>query len=98
MPMTVAGCPVCGSHHAACGPATTVIGVDQNIVEAPAVGELREYAVVVNGFDTVMNLSEADAERLGGRPVAEPEAAPEAAPAKARTAPPNKARTSPRTT
>lgn len=55
--------------------------------------ELREYQVKVNGHDTVMNLSEADAERLGGVPVedtAEPEAGPEAT-EKAGTAP-NKSR------
>lgn len=27
--------------------------------------ELREYTVTVNGVETVMNLSEADAQRLG---------------------------------
>lgn len=29
---------------------------------------LREYTVVVNGHETVMNLSEEDAKRLGGKP------------------------------
>ncbi|WP_370944012.1 hypothetical protein AB5J62_33565 [Amycolatopsis sp. cg5] len=47
--------------------------------------DLREYRVTVNGHDTVMNLSEEDAARLGGTPVeAEPKRAD--AQTKARTA------------
>lgn len=44
--------------------------------------EVREYNVTVNGHETVMNLSEEDAKRLGGTPVedtAEPQAEPETA-------------------
>ncbi|MPZ66172.1 MAG: hypothetical protein GEU83_11875 [Pseudonocardiaceae bacterium] len=31
--------------------------------------ELRQYTVVINGHETIMNLSEEDARRLGGTPV-----------------------------
>ncbi|MFC5992944.1 hypothetical protein ACFQE5_01815 [Pseudonocardia hispaniensis] len=62
------GCPVCGAPHAACGPATTTVGVDERIEEM-VMSELREYHVTVNGHDTVMNLNEQDAARLGGTPV-----------------------------
>ncbi|WP_146073842.1 hypothetical protein [Amycolatopsis sp. CA-126428] len=66
------GCPVCGSLDFSCGMATSTTGVDERIEEAPAMAEVREYHVTVNGHQTIMNLSEADAERLGGVPV-EPE-------------------------
>jgi hypothetical protein len=61
--------------------------VDEAIEEAPAMAELREYRVTVNGHTTVMNLSEEDAARLDGIPVqGEPDQ-------KQRTEVPNKART-----
>ncbi len=72
MRWTGVGCPVCGSSDFSCGMATSTTGVDERIEEAPAMAELREYRVTVNGHATVMNLSEADAEQLGGVPV-EPE-------------------------
>jgi hypothetical protein len=67
--MTVA-CRVCGAAHAACGPATTVIGVDMTqLMEAPTVGPLKPYRVVVAGNATVLNLTEAEATRLGAQPI-----------------------------
>ncbi|WP_143268502.1 hypothetical protein [Amycolatopsis vastitatis] len=64
------GCPVCGSPDFSCGMATSTTGVDERIEEAPSMAELREYRVTVNGHDTIMNLTEADAELLVGVPVA----------------------------
>ena len=61
-------CPVCGVEHTACGGPTSTIPVDDRR-EEPSVGPLREYLVVVNGHNTVMNLDEVDAERLAGTPV-----------------------------
>lgn len=49
--------------------------------------ELREYRVTVNGHDTIMNLTEADAARLGGTPAEDPPEQKQAdAHTKARTA------------
>lgn len=60
------GCPVCGSLDFSCGLVTSTTGVDERIEEATTMAELREYRVTVDGYETIMNLSEADAERLGG--------------------------------
>lgn len=60
------GCPVCGSPDFSCGMATSTTGADERNEEASAMAELREYRVTVNGHDTIMNLSKADAARLGG--------------------------------
>ena len=65
-------CPVCGTAHAACGTPTTVVGVDELVeLETKTMAELKEYTVVVNGHETVMSLTEQDAQRLGGTPVGE---------------------------
>ena len=63
------GCPVCGSLDFSCGTATSTTGIDERTEEAPAMADLREYRVTVNGHNTIMNLTEADAARLGGTPV-----------------------------
>jgi hypothetical protein len=63
--------------------------------EAPAMAELREYRVTVNGHDTVMNLSEEDAARLGGTPV-EGTTEPDAEPAAKAASVANKSRTAAR--
>lgn len=59
-------CP-CGAEHAACGPPSTTVPVDQTIEEVAAVsGPLKKYQVTLpNGAETVMKLSAADAERRG---------------------------------
>ncbi|GAA1961899.1 hypothetical protein [Amycolatopsis minnesotensis] len=67
--MWTRGCPVCGSIDFSCGATTSTIGVDERIEEAPAMAELREYHVTVNGHNTIMNLSKTDAARLNGVPV-----------------------------
>lgn len=58
---------------------------------------LGRYTVTVNGHETVMKLSEADAKSLGGVPVdSAPRPTPADAPAeKVAKAPANKARTAP---
>jgi hypothetical protein len=95
--VTLVRCIACGAAHAACGPRTETRGVDENLVEVGGVGELRPYEVTVNGNAAVLNLTEDDAKRLGGRPAAHPtaEASPPGAVAvggKARRGVPNKAR------
>lgn len=58
-------CP-CGAENATCGPPSSVVPVDQLIEEVPAVsGPLKKYRVTRGGVETVMKLSDADAERLG---------------------------------
>jgi hypothetical protein len=58
-------CP-CGAENAACGPPSDVVPVDQLIEEVAAVsGPLKKYRVKRGGVETVMKLSDADAERLG---------------------------------
>jgi hypothetical protein len=79
----VAGrCP-CGAHNAACGPPSTSIPIDLPIQEAAVGGQLKKYTVTLHGTRTVMKLNAADAERLGGVPLdePEPEAGPETPPA-----------------
>jgi hypothetical protein len=58
-----AACPLCGTKHAACGQAAPVNPVDIPREEPRIVGELRKYRVTVNGTETVMKLTEKDAER-----------------------------------
>lgn len=66
-------------------------GVDTYTVEeARPVGARKQYNVKVNGYDTVLNLTEAEQKKL--YPEATPVAAP-AAPAAKQRATPNKART-----
>jgi hypothetical protein len=93
--VTVAHCPLCGHAHAACGPATTVTGLDltelRHVREA-GVTALALYAVNIGGNHTVMNLSAEEAARLGATPLPDPGApVPASPPAKGRT-PANKAR------
>lgn len=93
-------CP-CGAAHAACGPPSTSVPVDQNIEEVAAVsGPLKKYRYTDDaGHQTVLKLNTADAERQGltdedlaeAAPVAEVKAVAQA-PNKARTASQNKAR------
>lgn len=89
MLMTSSGgrCPICTTPQCTCGPPTTTVPVDQRLEEA-GVGALREYTVTVNGIETVMNLNEDDAKRLGGTPTetAEPEQKRRTASDKSRTA------------
>lgn len=58
---------MCGVRGHACGPPTTVTGLDP--MNAPmrgdSVGPLREYEVMANGIATTMQLSEEDARQLG---------------------------------
>jgi hypothetical protein len=86
-------CP-CGALHAACGPPSTSVPVDQNIEEVAAVsGPLKKYRYTSEaGHETVLKLNAADAERHGLTDDDLVEAAP-AAETKAVTAAPNKART-----
>ena len=94
-------CPVCGGEHAACGPPSGSVPVDQRM-EVAAVGEpLKEYEVTLpGGRTTTMKLNEADAERYGvleGGSGEQQEQAGEAptedAAVKSRSATRNKART-----
>lgn len=96
----VAGrCP-CRTQHAACGPPSTSIPIDQRMEVAAVGGPLQKYRVVMpNGVETVMKLNATDAERYGGVPLdADDEqsapAAEPAGPAKGRRGAANKARTS----
>lgn len=58
-------CPVCGAAHAACGGPTSTSPVDRlTIQEVFAVGERKKYNAKVNGFDTVLNLTAEEAEKL----------------------------------
>lgn len=94
-------CP-CGAEHAACGPPSTSVPVDQNIEEVAAVGgPLKRYRYTSpSGVATVMKFNEADAERYGltdddlvdAAPAAEAKAVPESQ-NKARAGSQNKART-----
>ena len=93
-------CPVCGGEHAACGPPSGSVPIDETWEVAAVGGPLKRYKVTTpHGVETVMKLNEADAERLGGELVEEvTDHAPAAAQpgklaAKKRAAPANKART-----
>lgn len=65
----MARCAVCGDKHAACGPPTTVIPVDERFTRRdPDVGALKKYEVTVDGrhpHKTTLKLSDAEAERMG---------------------------------
>lgn len=68
-------CP-CGAEHAACGPPSTSIPVDENLEVAVVGGPLRKYRVILpGGRTTVMKLNENDADWYGGEAV-EPTEAP----------------------
>jgi hypothetical protein len=57
---------VCGGKHAACGPPSTSIPVDENWEVATVAGPLKEYEVTLpGGRTTTMKLNERDAERYG---------------------------------
>lgn len=70
----MAGCKICGAPHVTCGPPSTVVPVDQRIQEreGPTVA-LKRYTVPVqvgrNITETVMKLTPAEAERLGGKEI-----------------------------
>lgn len=94
-------CP-CGAENAACGPPSTSVPVDLNIEEVAAVGgPLRKYRYTdAAGHETVLKLSDVDAERYGlgeadtvGAAPAPAKKAVAEAPNKARTSAANKART-----
>lgn len=57
---------MCGGDHAACGPPSASVPVDERM-EVAALGEpLKEYEVTLpGGRKTTMKLNEADAERYG---------------------------------
>lgn len=59
-------CP-CGAQHAACGPPSDVVPVDQRIEEVAVVGgPLKKYRVrTSSGAESVVKYNAADAERLG---------------------------------
>jgi hypothetical protein len=80
-----AACLLCGAKHAACGQAAPVNPVDIPREEPRTVGELKKYRVTVNGNETVLKLTEADAKRYEDAELVD-------APSKARK-PQNKART-----
>lgn len=95
-------CRVCGSAHAACGPAMTGVPVtttDVTTRKPYTMADLKEYSIVVSGIATTALLNEDDAARLGAVPIETP-AAPLVVDAKsrpevrnaARPLPPNKAR------
>lgn len=66
-------CPVCGGGHAACGPPSVSVPVDENWEVAAVGGPLKKYEVVLpGGRKTVMKLNEADAERYGAIPASPP--------------------------
>jgi hypothetical protein len=69
--VTKGRCPVCRAPSCGCGPDSSDIEpIDQPIRgEEPAMADLKEYQVTINGETTTMQLNEADAERLGGKPV-----------------------------
>lgn len=92
-------CPVCGEQHAACGPASETVPVDERMEVATVSGPLKKYDVTMpSGVTTTMKLNEDDAKRLGvldadsgsqQEPAEEPAEAPAAKSRPAR----NKART-----
>lgn len=101
-------CP-CGAQHAACGPPSDTVPVDERIEEVTAVGgPLKKYRIVTSsGAQSVVKYNAADAERNGltdadlvgegttAAPSPDEEAAAEPK-GKARTGARNKARTSAR--
>lgn len=66
-------CPVCSGEHAACGPPSASVPVDENWEVAAVGGPLKRYEVTLpGGRKTVMKLNEADAERYGATPAGAP--------------------------
>lgn len=58
-------CP-CGAEHAACGPPSTAVPVDERMEVAAVGGPLKKYRVVsAHGVETTMKLNEADAQQRG---------------------------------
>lgn len=59
-------CPVCNTSQCACGGPTTGDGIDPLRPEELTVSghPIHEYDVNVNGYDTILNLSEDEAKRL----------------------------------
>lgn len=77
---------MCGGEHAACGPSSTSVPVDENWEVAAVGGPLKLYEVTLpGGRKTVMKLNEADAERYGAVP--KDSSAPAAGAAKAEPEP-----------
>jgi hypothetical protein len=63
-------CPICGMPGATCGHSNLAgIPVDLptggTMAEEEGVGDLSRYAVVVNGVETIMNLTAAHAKNMG---------------------------------
>jgi len=65
--MAPVACPLCGAAHAACGLATSTVGIF--IAPEPQRKEsdmaLQDYEVEVNGVKTTLRLSDADAKARG---------------------------------
>lgn len=58
-------CP-CGAEHAACGPPSDAVPVDERMEVAVVGGPLKKYRVTsASGAESVVKYNEADAERLG---------------------------------
>lgn len=93
-------CPACGAANAACGGPSDTVPIDQFKEGSTVSGPLQKYRYRSGrGNETVLKLSEADAERLGlgpddviGAPIADAPAAAKAQP-KGKPAAANKART-----
>lgn len=57
---TAGGCPLCGAHHAICGPPSAATPVDLAAAKESTVAT-EKYRVTVNGHQTTMKLSADDA-------------------------------------
>jgi hypothetical protein len=62
-------CPLCKAAGRACGGPSGVVPVDERIERSkPTMTALKRYNVTVNGYETVMLLTEKEAEARGGKP------------------------------
>lgn len=85
----MARCKICGAAHSVCGPATTVIPVDERI-ENRKQGDmsLQRYTIATGRrgeHTTTVKLTEAEAKRVGATPVGGEKKAAKPASNKART-------------
>lgn len=78
----MARCPVCSASHASCGPATTVVGIDERVTlrREGTVGDLKKYSVAIPGrhgrtTTTTLLLSDEDATTQGLLKTKQPKAA-----------------------
>lgn len=58
-------CKICGAPHAACGPASTSIPVDQRVTRREQTMGLKRYETEVRGTRTTLLLSDEDAKAQG---------------------------------